>query len=344
MGPLVVIIAIELIVGSSILGLSSHPRVLNNTKHQISNVLGVQQIAQTDDNSTIPTTNSSNDSSTTPPDQSSSTNKAAGTENPASSQSTDKTAPADSNNTQPTPAPADTTNSSPTFAPATTEVSPTNSPPEQSNSEGPSTDQSNSSNSPSPSETPGLFDAEINPSPTEQVSRSTPEQQSNASANPQSSPESVSSPAPGQAESNEIQTQAVLNPEELINSPDNINSQSVAEAKKEEEQLSQTQDPKEQTKLLVTFAADKVKDMSNFTKSDDFSSTNFAAQRFNSQIDQAISNLKKVPKKDQAPLKSQLQNFCNQADSVLRTVELSVPEESEQDIQMARGQCQELQL
>lgn len=342
MAPLALIVVFELVLTTGILGLSSHPRVLNNTKHQISNVLGVQQIAQVEEGS--------DNSSTTTPDQSSSTsNPPPASDNSTPSQPTAIIAPAEPDSTQTvqttaTPAPADTTNSASTPAPTASEVNPTASPTNESSSGGASGGQLRSDTS--PTETPGLFDQEINPSPTTDGSTtsSAPSEQINPLAMPQSAEEPLSSSISTQSESNTVQTQAVLNPDELINSSDNINSQSITEAKKEDDQLAQTQDPKEQTNLLVTFATDKVKDMSNFTKSDDFTSTNFAAQRFNNQMDQAISNLDKLPKKDQAPVRQQLSNFCDQADSVLRTVELSVPEESEQDIQMARGQCQELKL
>lgn len=293
MGPLAIIVALELVVTATILGFSSHPQALNNTKHQISNVLGVK-IAQVDDSS----------------DQTS----------------------ADSNTTSPTPditTPASTDSTGSTAS----EANPTSSS-DQVNSSSSPAEQTNPESSSSPLETPRLFEQEINPSPTE------------TNQNKPSGGQVEQPPPPSQtSQTGDVtQTQAVLNADDLINSPDNISDQSVQEAKKEDEKISQISDPKQQTLTLITFATDKVKDMSNFTKANDFSSTNFAAQRFNNQIDQAISNLEKLPSKDQVRVKQQLINFCNQADQVLRTVELAVPQESEQDIQMARGQCQELQL
>ncbi len=293
MGPLTIIVVVELMLSAGILGLSSYPQVLNSAKHQISNVLGVQQIAQVDDTSTTPATDSSNNTPTTTSDQS--------------------------------------------------------------NSGSPSTNQTGSDSSLSPTAVP-LFDQEINPSPSSEIIETSPAptaeasgthlsgEQANPSTSPKPSGELTPTLTPTPSEESEVQTQAVLNPEELINSPDNINSESLAEAKKEDDQIEKTTDPQEQTKLLINFATDKVKDMSNFMKSDDFTSTNFAAIRFSDQIDKAISNLDKLPPKGQTATEKQLTNFCNQADQVLRTVELSVPEELEQDIQMTRGQCQKLNL
>lgn len=300
MGPLAIIIVLELVLSTSILGLSSYPQTLNKAKHKISNVLGVEKSAQVDDNA---------NSSSTPADNSSVE---------TSSQTNDSTA---------TPPPAESTNApEPSSTSSPQEPSLTTPVPEPSNL--PSVTNQNSE---APIDTP-LFEQKINPSPTGESQGST------------TNPQPGEKPPSNNRSENVTQTQAVLNPDDLITSSDNINIQSVTEAKKEDEQLNQISDPKEQTQTLITFATDKVRDMSSFSKSDDFSSTNFAASRFNEQIDKAINNLDKLPKQDQVKLRQQLVSFCSQADQVLRTVELSVPQKSEQDIQMARGQCQELQL
>lgn len=287
MGPLVIIIALEIVFTTGILGLSSH---------KFSNVLGVRKIAQAEDNSPAP------ESPQTPA--------------PASTPSSPESSPA-SPESSPAPAPASSvpTASSPATSDQTPAATPNQSPSEQ-------TTQTTPEQIPSPSETPGL-------------------QENSSAVPPQSSGEFSPSPS---NETSTSQTQAVLAPDELIKSPEHINNTSLEEVKKEDTQLNQTTDPQQQNKLLVNFATDKVKDMNNFAKADDFTSTNFAAQRFNEQMDKAISNLEKVPPKDQALVKKQLVNFCSQADQVLRTVGLSVPEEGEQDLEIARGQCQELSL
>lgn len=297
MGPLVIIIALELVFTAGIIGSSSHPQALSETKHKISNVLGIQKIAQTEDN--------------VPPDQAQPTDQSstAVSASPEQSQAPVSSSSPSSESSPPpeaTPVPSESPTATPEQAPSSTQVNP-----EQ---------------TPSPTEAPNLFE----------------QAQESSSPNPQSSGEP--SPSPNSVETSASQTQAVLSPDDLINSPENIDNKSVEEVKKEDTQLEQTADPGQQTKLLIDFATDKIKDMNNFSKSDDFTSTNFAAQRFNEQMDKAISNVEKVSPKDQAKLKKQLVNFCDQADKVLRTVELSVPEEGEQDLEIARGQCQELNL
>ncbi len=181
------------------------------------------------------------------------------------------------------------------------------------------------------------FGQTLNPSPT---------LQDQFPPNPESSGQTSSqaSPSLSSIDNNGVtQTAVVLNPADLINSADNINSRSVEGVKKEEDQLRLATDPGDQTKLLISFATDKVKDMNNFIKVDDFASVSFATSRFNDQINQAINNLTTLSPKQQIQFKNQLINFCDQADKILRTVQLSVPEQSEQDLEMARGQCQELE-
>ncbi len=219
------------------------------------------------------------------------------------------------------------------------QVDDTSPPPDTSTQDTPSTtennppDQPSTGESSSPDSQTNLFEQDINPTAT----------QKGQEANSLSNPESQGHPN-NSVETNTSQTQVILSPDDLINSPENIDDKSISKAKKEDDQITQATNPLEQTNLLINFATDKVKDMNNFIKSDDFSSTNFAASRFNEQIHQAIGNLEKLSPKDQVKLKKQLVNFCNQADQILRTVQLSVPEESEQDLQIARGQCMELQL
>lgn len=292
MGPLIAVIALELVFTASIAGLSSH---------KISNVLGIHKIAQVNDSAAAPDTSA-------------------------------PSAPADTSSTNTSSQPADNASS----VPAGSETNGSESSTSPSSQEPTSTTQT-SQDSSTPADTKPLFEQDLNPSPNPQGPEGT-------AANAPAPSSAEISPAPNPVETIVTQTQAVLSADDLINSPENISSKSIDEAKKEDDTIDQTTNPVEQNKLLINFATDKVKDMSNFTKSDDFASTNFAASRFNDQIDKAIGNLENLPAKDQVKLKKQLVNFCSQADKVLRTIELSVPQESEQDIQIARGQCQELEL
>lgn len=239
--------------------------------------------------------------------------------------------------------------------------SPDSSPPPPSNSstetsqptpteQTPTTEQPSPYSSPTP-DNPSYFNDIVNPttpSSAEQPNQSPTPAQPNPSESttPTATPEQ-SSPTPQPSinpqEVSPIQTAAVLNPQEVLNSLEALSPQAIDEAKKEEAQISQTTDPSDQTKLLINFTADKVKDISTSIKNDDFSSTNFASQRFNENIDRAYDNLQKLPPAQSLQLQRQLAGFCAQADFVLRSAELSVPEEVEQDLEINRAKCLSLQ-
>lgn len=136
----------------------------------------------------------------------------------------------------------------------------------------------------------------------------------------------------------------ILNPVDLITSSENISDESVEKVKKEEEKLGESKNPQEEGSLLIDFSKDKIKDIDKFLRSDDFASTNFATLRLNVYLDRLVENIQKAPLSDGIGLKSKLKNFCKQADFILRSEELTIPEEAEQDVEIARGKCLETQL
>lgn len=314
------LIAGELIASLLIINIGSHKAEVKQK------VLGVSLIAQenTDTTSTDTSTStlpSSSDNSpppaseNSPPAQSSSDQP---TQSPSASSSNDQ-----SNQTSTIPdstSPSNGQTSSSTQTSSGSESTTTSS--DQSifsiYSTTPEPEQTNpNSNSAQPTEAP----ANNQPPPT------TPEAQGQSSlANPP-------------LETSVSQTESILNPTDLLNSPDAINSKSVEEIKSEATQLEQAKTPQEETKLLINFSVDKVKDITNFIKKDDFTSTNFASQRLNEDLNQAVTNLQNLPPKDKTQLQNQLRSFCQQADFVLRSSELSVPEQAEQDLEINRGIC-----
>ncbi len=183
-----------------------------------------------------------------------------------------------------------------------------------------------------------LFKDILEVSPSE-----TPTPQASATEAPAGTQPSVSvaSTAEVTVEATAIQTAAVLNPTDLLNSAEEVSKQSIDEAKTEESKITEMKDPVEQSKVLVDFATDKVRDISTFIKSDDFASTNFASQRFNDHLDRVVDNINNLPPEKARKVTKQLTNFCNQADSILRSAQLSVPEEEEQDIEINRAKCLE---
>ncbi len=194
------------------------------------------------------------------------------------------------------------------------EVSPDPSPtPEESSS--PSPDASpidNSTALPTPGESPSLLDQTTGTNPA--------------------SPEQPTSPVSDQ-------TQSVLDPDIAMSNPDNIGNQILQISKSQDQQLAQTTDPLAQSNLLVNFATDDIKQIENSIRQDNFASTNFISQRLNDKLDQSLANLPRLSAGQSSLAKQQLTDFCNQADLILRSAVLSVPEGSEQDLAINRGRC-----
>lgn len=157
-------------------------------------------------------------------------------------------------------------------------------------------------------------------------------------------------PLAGEQEINPTLTQdsmavsAILNSDETIGDPANINEQSVVEIKTEQEKLDLAATPQEAILILIDSAEDKVRDINKFLKSDDLASTNFAALRLTDQINGALDRIQNLPLSQSLPLKAQIVNFCKSADFSLRNLELGVTEESEPDLEIARGACLGTQL
>lgn len=330
-----IILVAEIIFASFTLSFPKQPK---------DNVLGVQ-LAQLEDSS---------QSNPPPPAESSQTTNPP-TDNPPS-QNTPQTEVSPLDSSQPTTGNTQASQNSSTSQESSSGLNPQNQPNEVSTSNNSSSpyDTNASSdnpsyfndiiNSPSTNETAQPTDAESQTSSEQPTSIETTIQPTNPQVGNESSQtnqETETVPTP--IESYPNQTASVLDPNDLLNSVENINQQSIDEAKKEEDQISQTADPADQTKLLINFAADKVKDVNNSIKNDDFASTNFASQRFNEQIDQAVDNLQNLPPEKSRQLQKQLVNFCSQTDYVLKTAELSVPEEAEQDLEINRAKCLSLQ-
>lgn len=234
-----------------------------------------------------------------------------------------------------TPAPTDSTNAPPPPAdqppppPPPDQTPPPAPPPDTTSSPPPTTDQSQPAGG--TAETPVTEHPNQPPFPTE-----TP---SPAAQPVENQPTPTPEPSPSEQEAQATQTQAVLDPGSLILNPDQIDSQSVKEIKTEEDKLAKTTDPAEQTKLLVNFASDKISDINNFVKQDDFTSTGFASARFSDQISQAFDKLETLSPKQAAQLKVQIDRFCQKSDQTLRTTQLAVPEDLEQDLEINRGLC-----
>lgn len=135
----------------------------------------------------------------------------------------------------------------------------------------------------------------------------------------------------------------VTNPGSSIETADNVAQTVIDKAGKEDQEIEAEQDPKQQTDSLINLAGEKVTDINQSISQNDFSTGSFLTQRLTNQIEKAQENLQKINPADKKSLEQKLKTFCKQADLGLKSEQLTVPEELEQDIEIARGLCLSVQ-
>ncbi len=131
----------------------------------------------------------------------------------------------------------------------------------------------------------------------------------------------------------------VTNPGSSVETADNVAQTVLDKARKEDQEIEAEQDPKQQTDSLINLAGEKVADINQSISQNDFSTGSFLTQRLTSQIEKAQENLQKINPADKKNMEQKLKTFCKQADLGLKSEQLAVPEELEQDIEIARGLC-----
>ncbi|MCL5438594.1 MAG: hypothetical protein M1268_01245 [Patescibacteria group bacterium] len=131
----------------------------------------------------------------------------------------------------------------------------------------------------------------------------------------------------------------VIDFEATIAEPKTIDTAIIDKVDQEDKQLQETKDPQRQTETLINFAKNKTVDLNRTISKNDFSTTSFLIQRLSDQIDKAQENLQQMDIIKRTLVEKQLKIFCKQADLGLKTEQLIVPEELEQDFEIARGSC-----
>lgn len=130
----------------------------------------------------------------------------------------------------------------------------------------------------------------------------------------------------------------ILNPEDIAISSENINTSVITHTNNEDEILDKTVDPSKKVALLSDSAEFTVKNISASLKSKDLSTTSYLVQRLVSGVEQAQLILGANSINTQKA-KQQFKTFCEKADFDLKTQQLQVPENLEQDMEIARGIC-----
>lgn len=235
---------------------------------------------------------------------------------------------------QTAPTPADTSNQpadTPAQPPDTSTPTPTDTPAaDQLN-----TDQTN------PSTVPAADQINVQQAPEGNPPSETPSE----SPSPTETPQPSEMPTTTEETSSQMQTVAagniVTNSEDLVSAPEGISSQAENKADQEDKSLENVT-PQQESSLLINYASDKISDINANIKTNDYSTASFLTQRLNDQINQTQNIIN--TNSSAAPLaKQNLIKFCDKADLVLKTEQLAVPEELEQDIEIARAKCLNLQ-
>lgn len=217
-------------------------------------------------------------------------------------------------------------------------------------SNGPTQDTSSESPSPASDVTSNnqanpTDQSQNNPTPTESPNSSMPDvtnqifnSSSPSSENPlfpSSNPQSANQPEANQHDSSGI----VLNPDETTSNPDNVNPATVKEAQEQDKNLDEANTPEVKADISIANALKEVKQIDRSVTQDNFADVNFVSQRFSNQIDETLNIIAQLPSDKAANLKQSLKSFCSQANLVLQSVQLSVPEESEPDLELDRAKC-----
>lgn len=230
-----------------------------------------------------------------------------------------------------TPAP-DNSNPQPTDQPSTQ--------PADTSTPSPS-DNSSSANQVNPDSTnpnTSPLEGQINTQPSPEIS---PSETPSAPEMPNPS----DTPTPTAESSSQLETQVatgvIINSEEISSTPQEIDDQAQNEAISEDKALGNAT-PEQEFSLLTNYATNKISGIENNIQLNDYSTVSFLIQRLNDQIDQTQKIVNANPAVSLSA-KQNLKKFCNQADSVLKTEQLAVPEELEQDIEIARSKCLNLQ-
>lgn len=318
---LIVLLIVQILFAGTILNTSTNSKQAVVVRHTLKKVLGASTFLAQDDSS---------------PDQSPSDQSTS----PSNDQGQPTTQPNDSSQTTPpseqtpprdqiTTAPAEqTTEPIPTAAPTPAKTFDVNS------QQNPS--QNSTSNSPDTSlleeVTPTAFPSAepqselISPSPTSSENASTFPDTTALTA---TSPDLINSSA----------SVAVTDPSSLIANPQQIDETVMQKAKEEDQVLAQPHTPQQAATTLISFAKDKVIGIDTSLKTNDFATSSFLTQRLNEQLDQATQAVNNVSSPQTVQAKQSLQAFCKQADLALKTEQISVPEDLEQDVIIVRGKC-----
>ena len=141
--------------------------------------------------------------------------------------------------------------------------------------------------------------------------------------------------SPGEALSSE--EAASIQQSASASGPEEIDPRAEEKTAQEESALVQTATAQEETSLLIQFADEKINDINDSLDANDAATADYAVGRMNSQIDDALANIGSLAPEQSRQLKEKIIALAEKAEPELRAAQLIVPEDMEQDFEIARG-------
>lgn len=197
-----------------------------------------------------------------------------------------------------------------------------------------------------PTDTPTLPPTEdISPTPTQEQNTPSPIDTiipSIDQISPTSTSESDTIPTSDSSLPPQINA-VIINPSDVLTNTDNINQSAINISNRQDEALALAVTPQEKTNLLISSAQNNVQEITTNLVSNDFTTTSFLTQRLVGELTQTQQVVQAAPAINQNQLQQEAKAFCQKVDFSLKTQQLQVPEELEQDIEIARGTCLNIQ-
>ncbi len=132
-------------------------------------------------------------------------------------------------------------------------------------------------------------------------------------------------------------TEVLTSTEEIQTNPEIINQDIIQKSALEEDMLSRASTKEQKGDLLVQLVNEKIDDINNSVGTKDFATLSYINQRLSDQIDVFTNNLQTLSPFKKKQLEQKFKIFSKNAETQLRSGQLVVPEELEQDLEITRG-------
>lgn len=234
---------------------------------------------------------------------------------------TDQTQPTDQTQTQPTDQTQQPTTQQAQPTAAQTTEQPTPQTTEQPATETPTSPMQQTTESQAPTETIQPTEAQLTETPT-------PEGQLDSQQMANTLSNNLALPLIGDT---------VSNADANVSSTENIETDVVTQAERNDKAINAATSPDQKSSDLLTSEQEDLNLLTTTIRNSNYASSSFLTQRLISNLQTFTTTLPTTA--NRISLQNQFITLCNQADTQLRTQQLTVPEELEQDIEITRSLC-----